>query len=499
MKKSKKIILIIISIILLLIAIGAIIYFVINNKPLYEIKNYFGETIVDYETNKMAFVIEKTSDNIEIKVNGQEYKENQGFYKEGTYEIEVTSNGKTITQTIRINPIEKQNEYNIFLVKETLPILLSSFDMVKGKDVPSYIYYDRDDTLNIDNIKAMFTNVTVSEYTGKADILNNQFSKNIVPEVKEFVKNILLKDENAYFNIYVTAEYYWMGLIAVEGLGLSDDRVQTTMYSCGTNDYANCHIEEQENIYDNYKKEKEYFNNEIDKVKSNLYNEDEDFIYLSTGRGENLEIYPALLNGLRKNVKYYLQYPELLQIENSQIKSDLDNANIEKIVIRDEFNNLTEEQKQDLYKCLGIDKQEFDEKYFNEASKDYLIITGTKPFYAGFTQEEFENIIEQIVREYGNEYKILYKPHPMALPDENAKKYLDSMNIEVLPGRMPLEAITFMYDNIKLGGFASSLYMNIDGGNTLFFISRSKEDLVAPLNTLYDDLFSNAEFIHPSI
>ena len=498
MKKSKKIILIIISLILL-IGVCAIVYFVINNKPLYEIKNYFGETITNYETNKMAFVIEKQADNVEIKVNGQEYKENQGFYKEGTYEIETTLNGKTKTETIKINPIDKQNEYIIFLAKETLPILLSSFDMVKYKDVPSYIFYDRDDTLNIDNIKAMFTNVTVSEYTGKADILNNQFSQNIVPEVKEFIKNILAEDENAYFNVYVTAEYYWMGLIAVEGLGLSDDRVHTTMYSCGTNDYANCRIEEQGNVYEDYTKEKEDFNNEIDKVKSNLYNEDEDFVYLSTGRGENLEIYPALLNVLRENVTYYLQYPELLQIENAQIKSELDNANIEKIVLRDEFNNLTEEQKQDLYKCIGINKAEFDEKYFNETGKDYLIITGTKPFYAGFTQEEFENIIEQIVNKYGEEYKILYKPHPMALPDQNAEEYLNSMNIEVLPGRMPLEAITFVYDNLKLGGFASSLYMNIDSGNTLFFISRSKEDLVTPLDTLYDELFSDAEFIQPNI
>ena len=104
MKKSKKVILIIISLILL-IGVYAMIYFAINNKPLYEIKNYFGEIITNYETNKMAFVIEKQSNNVEIKVNGQEYKENQGFYKEGTYEIETTLNGKTKTQTIRINPI----------------------------------------------------------------------------------------------------------------------------------------------------------------------------------------------------------------------------------------------------------------------------------------------------------------------------------------------------------------------------------------------------------
>ena len=496
MKKYKKILLIITIIVVLGLSIVGILT-IKKEKALYEVTTYYGEQIENYDTNKNAFIIEKKDDNIEIKVNGQEYKNNQGFYKEGTYEIKVTSEGKTEKKTIKINPIEKQNEYNIFLVKETLPILLSSFNMVKEKNIPSYIYYDRSDTLNTDNIKEMFTDVTISEYIGKPDINNTQFSEKIIPEVREFIKDKLSKDENAYFNIYVTAEYYWMGIIAVEGLGLSDERVNTTMYSCGTNDYVNSYMETGDNVYEEFLKEKDNFNNILDKIKSNLYN-DEDYTYLSTGKGQELRLYLALLNASRDNVVYYLQYPELLPITDTKIKEEINNANIEKIVIREQFNKLAEEQKQDLYKCIGINKQEFDEKYFNSQDKDYLIITGTKPYYGGYSQEEFENIINQIVNKYGQQYKILYKPHPMALPDTNQEKYLNDLNIEVLPGRMPIEAITFMYDNLKLGGFASSLYMNIDKGNTLFFICKSKDILVTPLDILYDDLFADADFIQPN-
>ena len=496
MKKYKKILLIITIIVVLGLSIVGILT-IKKEKALYEVTTYYGEQIENYDTNKNAFIIEKKDDNIEIKVNGQEYKNNQGFYKEGTYEIKVTSEGKTEKKTIKINPIEKQNEYNIFLVKETLPILLSSFNMVKEKNIPSYIYYDRSDTLNTDNIKEMFTDVTISEYIGKPDINNTQFSEKIIPEVREFIKDKLSKDENAYFNIYVTAEYYWMGIIAVEGLGLSDERVNTTMYSCGTNDYVNSYMETGDNVYEEFLKEKDNFNNILDKIKSNLYN-DEDYTYLSTGKGQELRLYLALLNASRDNLVYYLQYPELLPITDTKIKEEINNANIEKIVIREQFNKLAEEQKQDLYKCIGINKQEFDEKYFNSQDKDYLIITGTKPYYGGYSQEEFENIINQIVNKYGQQYKILYKPHPMALPDTNQEKYLNDLNIEVLPGRMPIEAITFMYDNLKLGGFASSLYMNIDKGNTLFFICKSKDILVTPLDILYDDLFADADFIQPN-
>lgn len=406
---------------------------------------------------------------------------------------------KSQKKTIKIDSIEENGkEYNIFILKETLPTLLASFDMVKEKDVSSYVWYDRNDTLNVDYIKEMFTDVTISKYIGQEDSNNKQFSEDLLPEIREFIKDKTSKDENAHFNVYVTAEYYWMGLIAVEGVGLPDERVHTTMYSCGTNDYVNNYDITKNDIYEEFLKEKEKFNILVDKIKSNLYEETEEFDYLKRATGQELNVNLSMLNALRDNVTYYLQYPEILTSSDSKVKEEMDNANIEKIVIKEQFDNLSEEQKQNFLKCANLDKEKFDEKYFNTQDKDYLIITGTKPYYGGYTQEEFENVIQQIVNKYEQQYKILYKPHPMAIPDEEQQKYLNNLNIEVLPGRMPLEAITFVYDNLKLGGFASSLYMNIDKGSTLFFISKSKDDLVAPLNTLYEDLFSEAEFIQPS-
>lgn len=52
----------------------------------------------------------------------------------------------------------------------------------------------------------------------------------------------------------------------------------------------------------------------------------------------------------------------------------------------------------------------------------------------------------------------------------------------------------FVYPNLKLGGFGSSLYLSVDKGKTLFFIAKSSRDLVESLDSLYDSLFSDAKF-----
>ena len=90
----------------------------------------------------------------------------------------------------------------------------------------------------------------------------------------------------------------------------------------------------------------------------------------------------------------------------------------------------------------------------------------------------------------------MYKPHPSALPDENQEQFLNDLGIQVLPGTIPMEALCFIYPNLNLGGFCSSLYMSVDKGKTKFFFVQSKDDLIAPLNQLYDDLFSDAKFYY---
>ena len=91
----------------------------------------------------------------------------------------------------------------------------------------------------------------------------------------------------------------------------------------------------------------------------------------------------------------------------------------------------------------------------------------------------------------------MFKPHPKAVPTEEQTAMLAEFNIDVLPAQLPMEAITFVYDNIKLGGVASSLYMSVEKGDTLFFFESNKDNLVEPLNVLYDDLFAGSELMSP--
>ena len=125
---------------------------------------------------------------------------------------------------------------------------------------------------------------------------------------------------------------------------------------------------------------------------------------------------------------------------------------------------------------------------------NYLIITGTVDFYGEYTKEDFERIIKQVVQDYGNEFVLLYKPHPRALPTEEQEKFLNDLGIKVLPGRLPMEAISFIYPTLKLGGFDSSLYMSTDEGKTLFFFAKDKTELWNPLDILCDTLFVGVKF-----
>ena len=500
--KPKKVIIALIVIILLAI-VGVLIYNYVINKDYVEnfslctIQTYNGEEINDYKTNKMSFVIADYSSEASIKVNGEDYKDNLGFYKPGKYEIEVTLGEKTEKSIININSIdeEEQNEYNIFITAETLPTLFASFDMIKEKDVPAFVWYQRSDTLNIDELKNMFSNVTISEYVGQGALY--EIKNKVVPEIKEYVSNVLKNDENAHFNVYVTAEYYWLEIATLEELGLTDERVDIVMYSCGTVDYVVDYGFTGENTYEFFKYEKANFEEAIDYARANLCKDDTELVFLQNVELGSINKDYVLINALRNNVTYYLQFPDLISFKDEEVANDMKEANIQKIVAREQFNSLTQEQKEEFFRCVNLDKEEFDTNYFNSEEGKYLIITGTNPYYGKYSKQEFQNMMEQVIEKYGEEYELLYKPHPMAMPIGEDEEYLNEQGIKILPARMPMEAILFVYDGLKLGGFDSSLYMSLDEGNTLFFFNDSVENLVSPLNVLYDDLFSEAEFIQP--
>lgn len=390
---------------------------------------------------------------------------------------------------------EPAKQFNIYIMEDTLPTLFANMDMVHQKNIPSYVWYQREDTLDNEYLKNMFSNLVLSEYIGDGNAKN--FKDTIKPEIQNYVSEALKENSEAHFNIYVTAEYYWMEILAVEELGVPEDQINVTMYSCGTVDYVFNQEITKADMYETFLHEKEEFDSNLEKARKGMYRDSKDMPYYDTeiGKGKNSNY--ILLNALRNNVVYYLQFPELITFEDPQVKEYMDNSNMRKIVVKEKFNSLTDDEKSDFFKCVKLDKQEFDEKYFNSDKGKYLIITGTRPFYGKYKQDEFKNLIEQVYEKYKDEYKILFKPHPKAVPNEAQTEMLAEFNIDILPAQLPMEAITFVYGDIKLGGVASSLYMSVAKGDTLFFFESNKDNLVEPLNVLYDDLFNGSELMSP--
>ena len=115
----------------------------------------------------------------------------------------------------------------------------------------------------------------------------------------------------------------------------------------------------------------------------------------------------------------------------------------------------------------------------------------------GYGDDVFKNMIKDVVKEYKDKYNILFKPHPRALPDLEYTSFFENLGVGILPGKMPMEAITFTYKDLKLGGFPSSLFLSIDSKNMEFLFLSDKKDVFEPIQSMLDDKFSNVKIINP--
>lgn len=465
----------------------------------FKIIDSLGNEIENLEENKMPFTIEKGNKNQKIIVNGKEYEEGQRIYKVGKYEIDIEEGNKVTQKIVNIKEIERkeENEYNIYVMMETLQTLLMNLKMADNNNQNAFFWTGTTSTVNMENLSKNFKNIQISEYNGQKD--SNVFKTKVLEEMNTYIKETLKKNPDAYFHLCTEEDNYYLELELFGKLGLDDNRYDVTIYSNGTLSYVRGYEITKNNKYERYLEEKTEYQEIIEKIRNNtLEHNDYPGSYLVD---EKSEIFHSeynydymLISTQRENVKYLLQYPEFFEFKDENIKKEMESANIEKIVAQDEYNKLNEEEKNVFFENINLNKEELDNNYFQEENGKYLIISGTVPFYNNYTETKFKEIINEVYNNYKDEYVILYKPHPRAIPDEEQSKFLEELDIKILPGKIPMEAIMFIYPNLKIGGFASSLYMSLDEGKAEFFFAKDKNELVEPLNELYDKLFEDAKF-----
>lgn len=499
--KNRRYIFIILSIIIIFILISLIIRKSkkVEKFTLINLVDSYGKEISNYNENKMPFMIEENKSIDKITVNGKRYTKKVRFYKPGRYVIEVTYGNNTEKSIVRIiETIKKEeNEYSIYITTETLQTLFANLNMVDNLQKNGFMWTERNKTVDIDNVKKSMPNMQLSQYNG--EIEQKDFIKQVIPEVKEYIKQVLQKDNNAYFHLYIEEQAFYLELELFGKIGLDDSRYDVTMYTTGTLGYLREYEVTKTDKYARFVEEKEKYNEIVENIKNNTltYNEHPGSYLVDKTSQVYLTNYNydyMLISTLRKNIKFALQYPEMIEFKDKKIAQEMEKANIVKIVVQEEYDKLEQEEREIFLKNVSLDKKEIDEKYFTNQNVRYLIITGTVPFYGKIEQDDFERIINEIYEQYKNKYTILYKPHPRGIPNEEQEVFLNNLNIKVLPGEIPMEAILFIYPNVKIGGFASSLYMSADKGKVEFFFAKNKHELVSPLDDLYDTLFSNAKF-----
>lgn len=459
-----------------------------------KIMDCYRNEIDTYSENKMPFTIVKNSENVKVFVNGIEYKDNKRFYETGEYQIIVDDGNKKEKATICIKNIERkaESEYHMYMTSGTLSTLFANLDMGEKENINGFFWTQRTGMMNLNNFANNLPNLKISENIGETE--ENEIRNKVIPEMSNYVRKVLKNDENAYFHLYIDEYRFYMELELFGKIGLSDERYDVTICTDGTLSYVRDYEITNDGEFENFLKQKKEYEELVEKMRDDTleYNSVPG-TYLK-GNKDDYNYNYLLISTLRKNIKYVLQYPEMLVFNDERIAEEMQNANFKKIIAQDEFNKLSEGRKEMFFENINLDKANLDKEYFNDADSKYLVITGTKPYYGIITQEKFEDLIKRVYNDYQNEYKILFKPHPTALPNDEQRKFLEDLGIKILPGTIPMEAITFIYPNLKLGGFDSSLYMSVDSGKTEFFFAEDKEQLVEPLNQLYDRLFSGVKF-----
>ena len=445
----------------------------IDKKLNFEIVDYQGNVIHNYNSNKLPFKIKSGED---IAVNDESYNPKTGFYKVGNYELKIEGSSYKVS----INNIERNNEYDIYLTLATLPSLYGALSFANSTN-ESFIWFGTSDTFDEDYLSSL-DYVTLSNNNGNKDSIYNSLPK----EIKNYIIGVLDKDDDAYFNLYLDEQISYLEYNVLSELGIDDNRYHVNYLTDGTMSYEIEYPYDKENSYKFYMEVSDSYYDILHKIRSNL---------ISRNVVDEAYFIPSLA---RDNVTYYLQFPSFFTSKDKKMKSIYESVNYNSVSPQERYEKLNDKEKSIFRNVIGFDKSEFDKLYFNDNSKPYLIVTGLVPIDGNLGIKTFKNMIEYVVDEYGKKYNILYKPHPRALPDEDLISYFLSLNIGILPGKMPMEAITFVYTDLKLGGFTSSLYMSMEPDNVLFFFVENKKDIFEPIKSMLDSTYKNTELIKPS-
>jgi S-layer homology domain/Cadherin-like beta sandwich domain len=371
--------------------------------------------------------------------------------------------------------------YDIYATLGTLPTLYAGLNTYTSNN-ESYMWFLRKGTLNTTYLPSHVNFIAP----------NKEYDAELMNEIIDKVKELFTLNPDAKFNFYIDDLRVQFILQSFVANHIPEDNYKVFLLSDGTATYTK--FKSMFNAAGTYPTWTKYADDFMNR-KTRIAAGEKDVININN----DTEMHPSMYFVSQfDNVEYRMQFPELLVSNDDNVKTEISKMNTIKTAPYDIYNDLSDDKKAAFVKAAGVDKQKFD-GIFDASSKPNLIISGTS--LAG-EQNGFEEVVKNIVKDYGKQYALFFKPHPAWDPISNPqlidlkrKEFLNGLGITILPAQLPMEALLWAYPDLKIGGYSSTLYMSTAKEQTLFFIADSKDKLVSPLPELYDlGHFGNAKF-----
>ncbi len=382
------------------------------------------------------------------------------------------------TDEASLPSVVEQTEVVIYSVNGTLPTLYAGLNMVQDTR-PSYVYFERSGTLDIDNLpEHVLGAVTDSSYDN-------------ITYIKDKIKELHTVNPNTKFHLFCDdlriqfeLEYFIAQGISNYEVTLLSDGTGTYTYALGTNTVSENANFSGEDGEANFKAWQNFYDDLVEKAENG---EDIESTLNPDKIGNPMRIAPAAIYAAKsEKIDYWMQYPELIidSSTSAYVNQQYDDADLSAVHPFELYSELSEEEKAKFLEMVYFVKDDFD-ALLDESDKPNMVITGTS--YTG--SGDFEGYINEVLAKFGDEYDYFYKAHP-AYPPVSGHEIMDAdflteSGIGRLPDRMPMEVLMWAYPDLKIGGYNSSLYMSADTDNVLFFLGVTDgTKLVSPLDKL---------------
>lgn len=378
-----------------------------------------------------------------------------------------------LIETIRSNISQLQHRLNntvfVYFTFGTMPTLFASLHFLSHQ-LPVYAFWQRENTLDRDQ---MPDNVTV---VGTGWSSPREFAQLALSTV-EYLEEKYNQPNFVFFvdDLRVLLAYYAL----IRG-GIPTERFRITLLADGSgsnNLFGN--FQGVDGIEEWNERKNAFENVWLPMFDSDVQLTDQQYGWVWDNR------HFAPIAAQRPYVEYWLQFPEVPFFNDNismAVRAELVRANLRKTVPFSLLNQLSIRARATFFNAtinnpdFAISEEETLFDYLSNVFSDQkpiMIVSGTHTG-EGVSPTGFIGALEEIIAEFGDDYVIMYKPHPAwninHQGNANLVEFLAENEIRILPPRLPMEVILWAFPDVVIGGYSSTLFLAAGPNQVLFSI-----------------------------